>query len=257
MIISKIQGGLGNQMFQYAYGRHLSHKYQTVLYIDDRFYTTQSKRQFELDKFNVSYFSKDLNSIQVNYPILKITDDFSYKKIPPPNDCNYYLDGYWQSEKYFTESEDIIRSDFTPNQYILDKIKNTPLTDNSLSLHIRRTDYVTSNGFHPVQPIKYYQDAIDCIGDYGNIFVFSDDIQWCRDNLKFDKMIFMDGFGDIEDMFVMSMCTNNIICNSSFSWWGAWLNKNENKKVIAPKNWFGIQANLNDSDIVPQKWIKI
>jgi hypothetical protein len=108
-----------------------------------------------------------------------------------------------------------------------------------------------------VQSIKYYQDAIDCIGDYDNLFVFSDDVKWCSNNLKFNNMVFMDGFDDIEDLFIMSTCKHNIIANSSFSWWGAWLNNNPDKKVVAPANWFGQQANLNKSDIIPEKWIKI
>jgi Glycosyl transferase family 11 len=108
-----------------------------------------------------------------------------------------------------------------------------------------------------VQTIKYYEDAIDIIGDYEYLLVFSDDIKWCRENLKFNNMIFMETLTDIEDMWIMSLCKNNIIVNSSFSWWGAWLNKNKNKKVIAPSNWFGPRANINSSDIIPEKWIKI
>jgi hypothetical protein len=126
-----------------------------------------------------------------------------------------------------------------------------------VSLHVRRTDYVTSNGYHPVQSIEYYKNAIDIIGDYDYIFVFSDDIQWCKDNLKFKNMVFMEGFSDIEDLHIMSLCQNNIIANSSFSWWGAWLNIHPEKKIIAPTNWFGEQANLNTSDMIPSDWIKI
>jgi hypothetical protein len=92
---------------------------------------------------------------------------------------------------------------------------------------------------------------------YDNILVFSDDISWCKDNLKFDKMNFIEGLDNVEDMWLMSLCDNNIIANSSFSWWGAWLNSNFNKKVIAPLHWFGDSANLNTSDIIPTNWIRI
>lgn len=260
MIISKIQGGVGNQMFQYAYGRHLSNKYNTKLYLDNRFYNYKGSvdRVFTLDRFQGTEIDTGIEMIQNNYPIYSVVDNFTYKELPPPIDCNYYLDGYWQSEKYFKESEHIIRNDFVPKSETLSKIKQTPLIDtNTISLHVRRTDYVTSNGYHPVQSIDYYKDAIDVIGDYDNLFVFSDDIQWCKDNLKFNNMVFMEGFSDIEDLFIMSMCKNNIIANSSFSWWAAWLNSNKDKKVVAPTNWFGVQTNLNELDIIPEKWIKL
>ena len=107
------------------------------------------------------------------------------------------------------------------NSYSYDKLKNTPFIDNNTtSVHIRRTDYINSNGYHPVQTLDYDKNAIDEIGDYDYLFVFSDDIDWCRNNLKFKNMIFMTGFSDIEDLYLMSMCRNNIIANSSFSWWG-------------------------------------
>ena len=124
-------------------------------------------------------------------------------------------------------------------------------------MHIRRTDYTTSNGYHPVQTVEYYKKALEIIGEYDKLFIFSDDIEWCRNNLKFDNMIFIEGNTDIEDLYLISLCKHNIIANSSFSWWGAWLNKNPNKKVIAPSKWFGDMANLNESDIVPEGWIRI
>jgi hypothetical protein len=95
------------------------------------------------------------------------------------------------------------------------------------------------------------------LGDYNNIFVFSDDITWCRNNLGFKNMIFVEGNVDIEDLWLMSLCEKNIIVNSSFSWWGAYLNTSKDKVVIAPSNWFGPSAGLNSSDIIPDEWNKI
>lgn len=258
MIITKIQGGLGNQMFQYAYGKHLATKYKKKLYCDINFYQYQSLRNFSLQDFENIDLDTSVDNIKVDFPIYKIDDNFNYKEIPEPNNGGYYLDGYWQSEKYFKESEFIIREDFKPNEETLSKLLRTPFIDsNTISLHIRRTDYVTSNGYHPVQPIEYYQNAVEKIGEYDYIFVFSDDIHWCKENLNFKNMIFIDGFTDIEDLHLMSMCKNNIIANSSFSWWGAWLNSNPNKIVIAPNKWFGDRANLNESDIIPINWIRL
>lgn len=259
MIISKIQGGLGNQMFQYAYGKHLSYKYNTEIRFDIRFYEMNltPKREFLLDKFPNTFPNTNIN-VSLIGPLYPIVDDFNYKELPKPVGCNYYLDGYWQSEKYFKVSSDLIREDFKPSEELLTKLLSTPFIDtNTISLHVRRTDYVTSNGYHPVQSIEYYQKAIKTIGDYDHIFIFSDDIQWCKDNLKFDNMVFMEGFTDIEDLYLMSMCKHNVIANSSFSWWGAWLNNNKDKKVIAPSKWFGEKANLNQNDIIPKEWIKI
>jgi hypothetical protein len=259
MIITKIQGGLGNQMFQYAYGKNLSSKYNTELRLDKRFYDYQGmpKREFGLNKFPNIFTNTDMN-FSLTGQTYKIDDDFKYKDLTNPLNDNYYLDGYWQSEKYFKESIDLIREDFQPSKEIISKLIKTPLIDtNTISLHVRRTDYVTSNGYHPVQSIDYYNNAIDLIGDYDNIFIFSDDLNWCKDNLKFNNMIFISDFTDIEDLHLMSLCRHNIIANSSFSWWGAWLNDNKDKKVIAPSNWFGSMANLSTDDIIPDSWIKI
>ena len=246
-------------MFQYAYGKHLSYKYNTDIRFDIRFYVlnTTPKREFLLDKFTNTFTNTDIN-VSLIEPVYQIFDDFNYRELSNPVGCNYYLDGYWQSEKFFKESEHLIREDFRPSKEIVEKISNTPFLDtNTISLHVRRGDYITSNGYHPVQSIEYYQKAIEKIGKYDYIFVFSDDIQWCKDNLKFNNMIFMDGFTDVEDLYLMSMCKHNIIANSSFSWWGAWLNSNPNKIVIAPNKWFGDRANLNESDIIPINWIRL
>lgn len=257
MIIIKIQGGLGNQMFQYAYGKHLSYKYNIELRFDIRFYEFNKKREFLLDRFPNTFPITDIYTPLIG-PLYTVTDDFNYTELSNLDTCNYYLDGYWQSEKYFKESEGLIREHFQPSKETIEKMSKVPFIDtNTLSIHIRRTDYITSNGYHPVQTIDYYKNAIDIIGDYDNLLVFSDDIKWCRENLNFKNMIFMEGFSEIDDMFIMSMCKNNIISNSTFSWWSAWLNKNPNKKVIAPNKWFGDHVKLDTSNLIPKSWIKI
>jgi hypothetical protein len=254
MIISRLQGGLGNQMFQWAYGRSLEIKYGKKLYLETSSYSN-TFRSYSMNNFpNVS--SEIFTSISIR--CTEILDSHFYKDIHIDLKSNYILNGYWQSEKYFIEIEDIIRKELSPSDDVLERLRNTPLINtNTVSIHIRRTDYVTSDGFHPVQSFQYYESAIKDIGDYDYLFVFSDDMQWCKDNLKFNNIIFMEGFSDIEDIWLMSLCKHNIIANSSFSWWGAWLNNNTDKKVVAPNNWFGEQANLNSEDIIPKKWIKI
>lgn len=254
MIISRLQGGLGNQMFQWAYGRSLELKYNKKLYLETSSYANPF-RSYSMNKF------PNMNSElfrPCNVKCIEIADSHFYNEIDLDIKSNYFLNGYWQSEEYFKEYQDVIRKELAPSDEILEKLKKTPLLDtNTISIHIRRTDYVTSNGFHPVQSLEYYEEAIKIIGNYDYLFVFSDDIQWCKNNLTFNNIIFMEGFTDVEDLWLMSLCNHNIIANSSFSWWAAWLNNNPDKKVVAPNNWFGSQVNLNTSDILPKEWIKI
>jgi hypothetical protein len=256
MIETKIQGGLGNQIFQWAYGKSLSKKYNTDLFLDLNFYNNQSGntfREFELDKFpNLNYETQK----KENKKFIEIVDDFFYKELNYNKNLNYYLNGFWQSEKYFSEFSDVIQSELQPDVLTRKKLLSI-VSDDSVSLHIRRTDYVTSNGFHPVQNIEYYNKALDIIGNYEQLLIFSDDINWCKENLNYKKMIFIENMSSVENVWLMSLCKNNIIANSSFSWWGAWLNQNKNKTVVIPKNWFGNNVDLNTSDIYPDNCIKI
>jgi hypothetical protein len=262
MIITKLQGGLGNQLFQWAFGRNLANLYNTPLYLETYFYKSDipgvTKRDFSLNKFPYLNYNLTDNLENNGIQFLRFSEHPFFTNINYNSSYNYYLDGYFQSEKYFIESSDIIRNELSPTIDKLNKLRDKyPIDENNISIHIRRTDYVTSNGYHPVQSIEYYKQATEIIGDYDNIFVFSDDINWCKENLKFDNMIFVDGNDDVEDMWLMSLCNHNVIANSSFSWWGAWLNNNKNKKVIAPKNWFGQHVSVDTENIIPKNWIKI
>lgn len=255
MVVSNIKGGLGNQLFQWACNRNLSIKYNIDTYIDNSSYLNQigvTERTFSLDKFPLINYN-----ISNTKPTNKINDDFHYREIKLDNDTDYYLDGYWQSEKYFIENERIIREELKPTEYIELKLKGILPKGYNISLHIRRTDYVKLSDYHPVQPLEYYERSLDIIGEYDNLIIFSDDIEWCKSNLKFNNMIFIEGMDDVEDLWLMSMCKDNIIANSSFSWWGAWLNDNPKKKVISPIKWFGDKVNLNTSDLIPNKWVRI
>lgn len=251
-------GGLGNQLFQWAYGKYLSTKYNTPLYLDLLVYKNQvgmTKRSFSLDKFpNLTYNIKPVEKVKT----LKLVDNFKFSELKYSKDSDYFLEGYWQSEKYFKAVEEVIKRELLPDAETNSKLNKLILEyKNIVSLHIRRTDYVKLKGYHPVQPIAYYQKALNTIGDYDQIFVFSDDIQWCKNNLEFNNMTFVEGLGDVEDLWLQTMCSHNIIANSSFSWWGAWLNTHPDKKVVAPKNWFGKKLQLSSQDIIPETWIKI
>ena len=256
MIITKLQGGLGNQLFQWAYGKSLAVNYNTSLYLDLKSYINQGNntpRAFELNKF--PNFNHEQPQIEPKNTI-EIVDNFNYSELLYNENYNYFLNGFWQSEKYFLNTSELIREQLQPTTKTLEKLKKK-INGKSISLHVRRTDYVTSNGFHPVQTVEYYNKAIETIGSYDQILVFSDDINWCKENLNYDNVLFVENQDNLEDMWLMSLCDHNIIANSSFSWWGAWLNQNKDKIVIAPKNWFGSQSNLNDLDIIPNNWVKI
>jgi hypothetical protein len=255
MIITKLQGGLGNQLFQWAVTKSLSIKYNTEYYFDNYYFSL--KKNDDVSKFTLDI--ENIVNININNYVGKlpiIYDDFIHKDISD----NSILDGYWQSEKYFIEIEDIIRNELEINldtyNYILNKYPI--INENTLSIHIRRGDYTKLQHIHPLQNLDYYKKAYDIINDNSiNVLVFSDDIEWCKNNIKFDNITYIEGETNIVDMYIMSLCKHNIIANSSFSWWGAWLNKNKNKKVIAPINWFGSSSNFYTGDIIPEKWIRI
>jgi hypothetical protein len=268
MIISKLQGGLGNQMFQWAYAKHLSKTYETNFYLDISFYNHQigvTKREYDLTKFpniiaNILPNENELWNKETIKPIKGISDNFIFNELQYDDGNHFYLDGFWQTEKYFKGSRDVIIKELSPSEDVKNKLlsKYTQLGEDNISLHIRRTDYIApTNLVLTIQPIEYYQNAIEFINEYDNIFIFSDDIQWCKENLSFNNMVFVEGNDDVEDIWIMSLCNKNVIANSSFSWWGAWLNDNDNKVVVAPKDWFINSSNLSSGDIIPKNWIKI
>jgi hypothetical protein len=168
--------------------------------------------------------------------------NFSYSTIP-----NFMLPtkiiGYFQSEKYFLKNKNQILSLFKCPEEIFKKLtlKYPQINEsNTCSLHVRRGDYLNFSDHHPTQNMEYYKSAISVVGSDKTFFIFSDDISWCKENFNFlDNVIYCEDNEDYEDLYLMSLCNDNIIANSSFSWWGAWLNNNKNKKVVAPKKWFG------------------
>lgn len=290
MIITKLIGGIGNQMFQYAIARRHSHIHHTPLKLDITSYGSYKLRKFELDNFNISAKIATKKEIEKFIKIPKnIFEKIVYNLIPSlqknqfyyeekyyhfdkvilnlPDDV--YLSGYWQSEKYFKDIEDILLKEFTVkqspdkrNQNILKQIAAT----NSVSIHVRRGDFVTdisTKSLHGLYNIDYFQKAISIISAKASnpcFYIFSDDIDWAENNIKTEYPItFIDnniGKKDYEDLRLMSSCRHNIIVNSTFGWWGAWLNKNKSKIVITPKNWYK-KGPTDTQDLIPESWIKI
>ena len=280
MIYSRIRGGLGNQMFQYSAARSLADHLGVDLGLDVREYNSSSNFKMGLSNFNIranlnphglikhkqdgkfSYIIENLfgkHSHVYHEPFLSFDTNYIMK----PNGT--YFKGYWQSEKYFKENKNI-RNDFkivkpTNQKNLHTKIKIQSC--NSISLHIRRGDYV-SNKTHGTCDLTYYHNAVQYfMGLYGNnfeIFAFSDDVNWVKSNLKLPVKIHFINHNlskyNYEDMNLMSLCNHNIIANSSFSWWGAWLNYNPQKIVIVPKNWFA-NKKVENNDITPENWLRM
>ncbi len=294
MIIVKLMGGLGNQMFQYAAGRRLAEKHSTTLKLDLAEFEKNKLRRYSLYCFHIWEHIATKNEIssikdnshnilnQLKQKINKRLDLKYYRKgnyiiekyfnfdasiLTCPN--NILLKGYWQSEKYFADISDILQREFVvkyqqdpQSQRFAELIQSTE----SVSLHVRRTDYVQNaltNQIHGTCDQDYYDHSVGYISDRvsnPHFFVFSDEPQWAKDNLKlgFPTTIVdcNDASRNYEDLRLMSMCQHNIIANSSFSWWGGWLNSNPEKLVIAPQKWFNDETR-NTQDIIPEQWIKM
>lgn len=285
MIIVKLIGGLGNQLFQYSLGRSLSIKNNDILKLDLSDFEGNENRHYSLRHFNIiENFAteKDINDAKKS-GIWKLADKLKpryrravikYKGYDfDPNvlklSGNFYLDGYWQSEKYFQDIENVIRKEIIlkeplPSKYseLISDIKNS----NSVSVHIRRGDYVTSKKFSKIYNLldeKYYQGAVKFIAEKisnPKFFIFSDDIEWVKHNLDipYPKTLVSgeNETKDYEELVLMSLCKHNITANSSFSWWGAWLNQNPSKIVISPDRWFNDKADVA-KDLIPQDWIRL
>ena len=152
------------------------------------------------------------------------------------------LHGYFQSEKYFSKDKKKIKTLFNIDKKTKELIKekySDILNLKTCSIHIRRTDYTWLSNFHTVLDMEYFNKSMSYFDKDTTFLIFSDDINWCKNNFLGDNFIFIEGNLDYVDLWLMSLCKNNIIAKSSFAWWGAYLNSNKNKKVICPKNWFG------------------
>lgn len=261
MIYCNLKGGLGNMLFQIAATKSFSIDNKTnysfpnltqhLNYLDsDGFYNPSLKHSFEY--LNII---KDLTSTPITSQIKMITFPFEYIKLDVGD--NVLIDGFFQSEKYFSHNREEILKMFNFDFDLSNKY-NFFNNDKTTAIHIRRGDYVKHPNHHPTQSLEYYLKAIELLKNDTDLFViFSDDINWCKQNIKLEKSIYIEDEKDYIELYLMSKCSNNIISNSSFSWWGAWLNENTDKKVIGPAKWFGGAITHNTNDVLPENWLKI
>jgi hypothetical protein len=289
MVIVKLTGGLGNQMFQYACGRSLSEIRHTKLWLDTMSFhdksanPDQTLRNYQLDVFNSigkQTSASDIQSFIKPKSILKkipfkirqilnpkiIVTESNYDINIPDNGSDIYLDGYFQNEKYFIDIKDILLTEFSLKEKLnknYSEIQNQITSCDSVSIHIRRGDYVSNevtNNYHSICGLDYYEKAISMIAEKAtspHFFIFSDDIQWARENLKSDwPQTFVSGGKSFEDLYLMSQCKHNIIANSSFSWWAGWLNRHSEKIVVGPLKWFN-NPKINSEFTLPESWIRV
>lgn len=291
MIVMKIWGGLGNQLFQYALGYALAKKHGRELVLDMDFYTEGANRKPLILQCKISYttekgvspYDPSIQAFQHNkyyrqyHKILKKLGIGSFRyacEIAPSyqddvftmplKDFNYY-DGYWQSPTYFEHFAEDLRGQFVPKVLSAKAIELGELFQNtsSVALHVRRGDYLS----FPSDPgpedtmylleKSYFEQAIKKIGQLSagvTIYCFSDDIPWCKKELVGPNIQYIErsyNLTDFEEWHLMSLCKHQIVSNSTYSWWAAWLNSNRDKIVISPDRWFG------NRDIFPESWIKI
>lgn len=291
-IFVRIEGGLGNQMFQYAAARSLADRLGCELLLDLRGLAENGNRPYQLNAYCIRANLAQQNDLDdlpnlrpsrsrklrsrlshwvpavFSYPVFwanTFAYDRRFESIKKP----VYMSGYWQSELYFLHNRQCILDDFQPiypldiNQALLRKILST----NSVALHIRRGDYVSNPSatqFHGLCTLDYYKAAIQSLKarmQDAHIFIFSDDLEWARSNLASElPMDFVDsGNGpsaNLVDLELISSCRHHIIANSSFSWWGAWRGKYDGQRVIAPSRWFA-DTTTDTRDVIPARWEKI
>ena len=288
MIITKLMGGLGNQMFQYAFGRRLAYERGVPLKLDLTWFSdapntgADTVREYALDGWRIQASiaaAEDLSRLPARNgflarlglaPSRSIRErDFAFNAEVLRAPSSAHLTGYWQSEKYFKGIRDTLLRDFTlavplcsHSAQIMPQLREL----RPIALHVRRGDYAhnrVTNAFHGLCSIEYYKEAAARIAEQvpdPAFLLFSDDLDWARDNLKL-KWPTTYVQHDItcsphQDMWLMSHCSHHIIANSSYSWWGAWLCSNEDKIVIAPKRWFK-DPKSNTDDLIPEGWTRI
>jgi hypothetical protein len=258
MITCQSIGGLGNQLFQIA----------TTLAVA---WENQDSAIFDLDRHKALSQGHAANhyrsTIYRNLTAQKLPPfefifrerGFGYQPIVYRS--NTILVGFFQSEKYFIKYRQDLLDLFSPQSSIIGELKSkygSILERSNCAIHVRRGDYLNRTKYNPTCSIEYYQSAIELFDRDTKFLVFSDDIDWCKQTFNSPRFTFSENNTEDIDLYLMSMCQHQIIANSTFSWWGSWLNQNPFKKVVAPKNWFGCALqHLNTDDLYTESMLKI
>lgn len=287
MSIVKVTGGLGNQLFQYSFGQFL-HK-NTGMEVFYYFDTVNNSRSFtnrdhELSKFNLDFAIADQEAFskykikngllgrfkrKITQLLPFISDTYVVQQGPhdyPSKFQDAHYDGYWQIYEYPETIKEKLQTHLQLGAEQLIKFKeliNNFESENSVALHIRRSDYITIPANAKIFNVcdkKYYEDAIAIINsrvDDAKYYIFTEDMDWAKENFVGTDFVFVEGNSAIEDMLLMAKCKHNIIANSTFSWWSAWLNQNPEKMVVTPKKWYKGPLNETVINLIPEQWNRI
>lgn len=264
-ITTNHRGGLGNVMFKLAASISLSIDNGVEYIFSNEFLrpidgiTTKGLPDYRRFYDNVLRNVKFIDKLPDHY-LVHTEKQFNYEEIPYTKGTNLLLDGYFQSEKYFENNKQFIIDLFGPNEEIKNRVLiNLPDVSSYTSIHIRRGDYLQFPNHHPQQSVEYYKKATEIIGLDKTYLIFSDDLEGVKNMFDFlPNKIFYTSNEDWLDMYTMSLCKNNIICNSTFSWWAAYLNPHNDKKIITTNNWFGpAYGNWDISTLFPKNWIRL
>jgi hypothetical protein len=285
MVIARLMGGLGNQMFQYAAARRIALKNGWPIKLDVSGFGSYRRRAYALGHFRIveDFASPEdirrLKRTRLGLFLQRLAASARQTHVqerhfhfdPRVRDIRsgVYLAGYWQSDKYFADVADTIRAEFTPRAPASGRNLGTLRlieSANSVSVHVRRGDYVSNPSakrLHGCCSPDYYRRALAEISNRvrePHFFVFSDDASWARENLAIDgPVVFVDhnGPGEAhEDLRLMSRCRHHVIANSTFGWWGAWLGAHPDQIVVAPKKWFASGSN-DTRDLFPDRWLQL
>lgn len=292
MVIVKLMGGLGNQMFQYAFGRRLAHERQVLLLMDGTFFQSQCHRRYQLGSFRIQaefVTDKTMNEIvwreqergqsgartkvcfagRGRGAIVRERRPFVYDSRRLEASGPLFLEGYWQNEKYFAPIAHVLRKEFVfaeepseKNREILARIVDVE----AVAIHVRRTDYTTNhitNQMHGVLSADHYHTCVRHVSEAvrrPHFFVFSDDPEWAKNNIRIKYPCTVIDHNrppnDHEDLRLMSACRHFVIANSTFSWWAAWLSTYSDKRVFAPRRWLAMD-HFDTSDLCPAGWSRV
>lgn len=243
--------GLGNQLFCLA---------TTIAYALENKKTAsfpQILKNNHYSKYNKIFYYNLLKDPINSFKYFYKEPNFSYTDIPF-FDGNVKLEGYFQSERYFKKYRQEILDIFNIKNIQEVFKKKYEIQDGACSLHVRRGDYLNLSHYHSSLTINYYKQCINLLGKEREYLIFSDDIEWCKKEFNFLKNVsFSEGRQDWQDIILMSLCSDNIIANSSFSWWGAWFNQNTKNTKIAPKKWFAKNIKNDIIDLIPNEWSRV
>jgi hypothetical protein len=274
MITCQLIGGLGNQLFQIATTLALAWEHEDLAVFDLNGHHQLSQGNQAIDYKTTIY----RNLIDRQIPPCKYIfkeQGFHYQPIAYQSDM--MLVGFFQSEKYFIKYRKELLDILTPKSQVIDELKSKYryiLERPNCAIHVRRGDYVNRTQYNPTCSLEYYRAAIDLFPRDTAFLIFSDDLDWCKQTFDSPRFTFAQSCrtsppfmattqasehnSEEVDLYLMSMCQHQIIANSTFSWWGSWLNQNPHKRIVAPKTWFGTELrHLNSDDIYTEAMLKI